>query len=146
MEGEENVEEGTKKTRRKSRKPITREGRLYLAAVLGAEAAKPCVLVVEDRPDCALLYERLLREAGFHVQLAAGGEEGLRKVRSHRPELVLMDRRMPLMDGIEALDEVRKDPIIAGTRVVIHSVVLQPQPDARQTARLLCAVRKALTP
>lgn len=140
------MEEGAKKTKRKARKPIGREERLYLARVLGAEAAKPCVLVVEDRPEHALLYERLLREAGFHVQLAAGGEEGLRKVRSHRPELVLMDRRMPLMDGIEALDEVQKDPIIAGTRVVIHSMQLDPgaPTDARDAARLAGAMRKAL--
>lgn len=141
------MEEGAKRTKRKARKPVTREERLYLAKELGAEAVRPCVLVVEDRPEHALLYERLLREAGYHVQLAAGGEEGLRKVRSHRPELVLMDRRMPLMDGIEALDEVQKDPVIAGTRVVIHSVMLEPrpQPDARETARLTGAVRKALS-
>lgn len=138
------MEEGAKKTKRKARKPITREDRLYLLAVLGAERSMPCVLVVEDRPELALLYERLLREAGFHVQLAAGGEEGLRKVRSHHPELVLMDRRMPLMHGIEALDEVQKDPLIAGTRVVIHSVTLEPDSGAREGAKLVSAVRRAL--
>lgn len=143
--GEEKVEEGTKKTKRKTRKPLTREDRLYLLAVLGAERSMPCVLVVEDRPAFAMLYERVLREAGFHVQLAAGGEEGLRKVRSHRPELVLMDRRMPLMDGIEALDEVRKDPLIAATRVVIHSVTLEPDAGPRESAKLVSAVRRALS-
>jgi CheY-like chemotaxis protein len=138
------VEEGTKKTKRKARKPITREDRLYLLAVLGAERSTPCVLVVEDRPDFAMLYERLLRDAGFHVQLAAGGEEGLAKVRSHRPELVLMDRRMPLMHGIEALDEIQKDPLVAGTRVVIHAVTLDPDSGPRESAKLVSAVRRAL--
>jgi CheY-like chemotaxis protein len=135
--------EEAKKTKRK-RKPITREDRLYLLGVLGAERSMPCVLVVEDRPEFARLYEQLLREAGFHVQLAAGGEEGLLKVRSHRPDLVLMDRRMPLMHGIEALDEVQKDPLIAGTRVVIHSVALEPGAGAREAGKLVSAVRRAL--
>lgn len=139
------MEEGTKKTKRKARKPLTRDDRLYLLGVLGAEAVMPCVLVVEDRADFARLYERVLREAGFHVQVAAGGEEGLRQVRCHRPELVLMDRRMPLMHGIEALDEVQKDPLIAGTRVVIHSVTLQPGSGARESAKLVSAVRRALS-
>ena len=81
---------------------------------------KPVVLVVEDNPDSRFTACAVLRDH-YHVIEAADGQEGLDKVRIHRPDVVLMDVGMPVMDGIQALQEIRKDeslrhlPVIAVT-------------------------------
>ncbi|NDK32669.1 response regulator [Nesterenkonia haasae] len=53
------------------------------------------------------------------VAEARTGKEAARTVTSHRPDVVLMDLRMPIMDGIEATRQICADPVAAGTRVVI---------------------------
>ena len=85
-----------------------------------ARADKPVVLVVEDHPDnrftaCALLSDL------YQVIEAADGKEGLDQARAHHPDIILMDIGMPVMDGVQALQEIRKDeslrhlPVIAVT-------------------------------
>jgi len=57
------------------------------------------VLVVDDDPQLRRLLELTLRRAGYEVDSAATGEEGVAKVLSFKPDLVLMDVMMPDMDG-----------------------------------------------
>ncbi len=64
-------------------------------------------VLVEDEPDVSLVAE------------AADGAEGLAVVRAHRPDVVLMDVRMPVLDGIGALRRIVADPALTGTRVVV---------------------------
>jgi CheY-like chemotaxis protein len=60
------------------------------------------ILVVEDSPDIRELWVLWFTLAGFTVTVAANGREALEQVRRERPDVVLMDLSMPVMDGIEA--------------------------------------------
>ena len=66
------------------------------------------ILVVEDHPDNLLLIRQILAPFGFQLREACDGKEGVAAAIAWHPHLILMDRRMPVMDGIEAAQEIRK--------------------------------------
>ncbi len=68
----------------------------------------PRVLVVDDEPDAVDLLQEFLVAKGYEVLTASGGEEALRSVREERPHLILLDVRMPGMNGLEVLRHVRQ--------------------------------------
>ncbi len=72
--------------------------------------ASPFVLVVEDYPDAREMYSEYLRFSGFRVAEARNGEEALEKAFTLRPDVVLMDLALPLMDGWEATRRLKSDP------------------------------------
>ena len=69
---------------------------------------KKRVLVVDDEEGIRLLYKEELEEEGCEVELAASGEEALKKLASGRVDLVLLDIKMPGMDGIEVLRKIKE--------------------------------------
>jgi DNA-binding response OmpR family regulator len=77
------------------------------------------VLIVDDEPHLRLLYETELRRAGFETMTAANAEQCLRFVTNMNPDLVVLDIRMPGMDGIDLMQRIldRKNamPIILNT-------------------------------
>ncbi len=68
----------------------------------------PRVLVVDDEPDAVELLQEFLMAKGYEVVTASDGEEALRMVKEHRPHLILLDVRMPKMNGMEVLRRVRE--------------------------------------
>jgi len=68
--------------------------------------SKPKVLVVEDNSDIRRLYAIGLNQHGFQVKLAANGAEAVDRIASERPDVILMDWAMPLMDGGEMLEKL----------------------------------------
>ncbi len=74
-------------------------------------ASKPKVLLVEDNADVRRLYAIGLNQRGFEVKLASNGAEAVDRVASERPDYMLLDWLMPLMNGEEVLDRVRADDI-----------------------------------
>jgi DNA-binding response OmpR family regulator len=74
------------------------------------------VLIVDDEENVRFLYEQELIDEGYQTVLARDGKECLEKVASEKPDVVLLDIRMPKMDGLEAIGkiiELNKDtPII----------------------------------
>ncbi len=82
------------------------------------------VLAVEDTPALQLLERRILERMGLTVVVADNGEEAVRQVALQHFDLVLMDMQMPVMDGIEATEVMRKEgvkaPIIALTANVMQ--------------------------
>jgi CheY-like chemotaxis protein len=77
------------------------------------------ILVVDDEENIRLLYEEELKEEGYEVITASNGREGLESVKAYNPDLVVLDIRMPEMDGIEFLRTIREThrnlPIILST-------------------------------
>jgi len=61
------------------------------------------ILVIEDEPDMAATYERLLRRAGHRVVRAASHAEGMRLLETLRPRLVISDLRLPDGDGLDII-------------------------------------------
>lgn len=64
---------------------------------------KKCILIIEDEMDILSLYKEYLENAGFEIDTAANGEEGLGKITGKKYDLVLMDVMMPKMDGLGVL-------------------------------------------
>jgi CheY-like chemotaxis protein len=77
------------------------------------------VLIVDDGVDGRHLLRSMLVPAGFAVQEAADGVEALDVIATWQPELVLMDWRMPVLDGLEAARRLRADHSLPQPRVVL---------------------------
>ncbi|HRD49017.1 MAG: response regulator [Candidatus Competibacter sp.] len=77
--------------------------------VIGLEPGQPDyrILIVEDQPENALLLSHLLEGLGFQVQTAENGVQGIERFQQWRPHFIWMDRRMPVMDGLEATRRIR---------------------------------------
>lgn len=88
-------------------------------------------LVVDDVPDVRTLLCTLAQRRGFQVLEASDGEEGVRLAREHAPHLILLDLRLPKLDGLEALAQIREeDPQVA-------VVIVAALPDRAQLQRAL---------
>lgn len=66
------------------------------------------VLLVEDTEDNRFMMRRLLEMSGYHVIEATNGEEAVRLADSERPDLILMDLSLPVIDGLAATRAIRK--------------------------------------
>ncbi len=66
---------------------------------------KKSILIVEDEPELAEIYQTLLKQAKYEVYVAHNGKDALEIANEHEPNLVLLDLRMPVMDGVAFLEE-----------------------------------------
>jgi two-component system, OmpR family, alkaline phosphatase synthesis response regulator PhoP len=100
------------------------------------------VLIVEDDPDARSIYEEALTERGYTVLTALHGAEGVHLARRHRPDLILMDIRMPVMDGWQAIQYLKSDPAIShipiwGISAYLSDDELESQPSWLHFDRLI---------
>lgn len=79
------------------------------------------VLYVEDHPAQRDIMAQMLELSGYQVAVASDGIEGVEQARAWDPDLILMDLRMPRMDGFDAIRELRKDPDTAGIPIIAIS-------------------------
>ena len=79
------------------------------------------VLFVEDDPTVAQMYKLKLELDGYHVELAPDGEAGLEMARSKPPDIIFLDIRLPKLDGLAVLEQLRKDERTKHVPVVILS-------------------------
>lgn len=90
------------------------------------------VLIADDYADACEMYALFLRMHGFDVVTAADGVEAVDVARRHRPDIVLLDIRMPRMTGTEALQELKADPTFATTPVL--ALTAHALPEERENA------------
>ncbi|NNE29943.1 MAG: response regulator transcription factor [Saprospiraceae bacterium] len=68
------------------------------------------ILVVDDEPDLVEMIQYNLEKEGYSIEVAADGEEALKKYDSFSPDLILLDIMMPKLDGVEVCREIRLKP------------------------------------
>ena len=91
----------------------------------------PTVLVVDDEPQVAWMLSFSLEAEGYRTLSARNGRAAIDMVREHRPELMLLDIMMPVMDGWGVLEELNKMPAADRPRVIVVSA----RASARDRAR-----------
>jgi phosphoribosyl 1,2-cyclic phosphodiesterase/CheY-like chemotaxis protein len=79
------------------------------------------IVLVDDDADIRRMTELGIRAAGFEVVSASDGEAGLKLIRAERPKLVLLDLMMPKMHGFAVCQEIRQDPNLRGTYIIVAS-------------------------
>lgn len=77
------------------------------------------ILVIEDEPDVIKILEHYLGTKGYSVTTAQDGQQGLDKLKKERPDLILLDVLMPVMDGFGFYKIIKKDAQFAQVPVVI---------------------------
>ena len=82
--------------------------------------AKTILLVEDDKFLRELISKKLLKE-NFKVSEATDGEEGLKKIKEEKPDLVLLDLILPGIDGFEVLSKVKTDPELTEIPVIVLS-------------------------
>lgn len=93
------------------------------------------VLIADDDTFFQKFYSSQLKESGFEVEVAINGIEALQKLKSFKPDLMLLDLIMPEKDGFEVLSEKAEDPTIKNIPVIIFSTLGQEK-DIQRTKDL----------
>lgn len=81
------------------------------------------ILLIDDDTVVHSLMRRTLTRAGYKVEMAANGIDGLHLARELRPDIIILDIQMPNMDGWTVLTNLKADPVLAGIPVVIASMI-----------------------
>jgi len=88
---------------------------------------KPTVLYVEDNDDNAYMLSRRLKRRGFDVHIATDGESGVNMARKLRPDIILMDLNLPVLDGWSAIKLIRSDTDTHATPIIAVSSHVLPE-------------------
>ncbi len=84
------------------------------------------ILYVEDNDDNAYMLRQRLQRRGYEVILASDGKEGIAVAQKERPNLIVMDLAMPVLDGWEAARQIRNSPATASIPIVALSSHAMP--------------------
>jgi len=96
------------------------------------------VLIIEDEKLIIVSTQMVLEAAGFRVESAINGEDGISKAKSLSPDLILLDIMMPGIDGWETLSRLKEDPELKEIPVIIFTA--REHSRGRQLAREMGAV------
>jgi len=99
------------------------------------------VLVVDDQPGIRMLLEEVIKSEGFNVLQAVTGEEALSVVKEKHPDLMLLDYKLPVKDGIEVIEELEKDNFHIAS-VLMSGLAEDELKDAHQHENVLEVVAK----
>jgi two-component system, cell cycle response regulator DivK len=77
------------------------------------------ILVVEDQADNLQILRDLLTSEGYQIIEAQDGEQGVRAAVAERPDLILMDIQLPLLDGYEATRRIKADPALCAIPIIV---------------------------
>lgn len=89
------------------------------------------ILIVDDEPQVLRLLELSLEQAGYQVSTAENGQEALKFIATVKPDLVIMDSVMPVMDGIEALKQLKNNEATAAIPVILLTAKDSPSDMAK---------------
>lgn len=87
---------------------------------------KTTILLVDDEQEMLDTYSRVLEQAGFEAITALGGNRGLELAKEKHPALILVDVKMPEMDGVETVNKLKQYPETSNIKVVFLSAFGDP--------------------
>lgn len=105
---------------------------------LRKKSKKPKILIVDDEPDILRTLQDRFEMNEYSVITAANGKEGLEKAIQEKPDIILLDVIMPIMDGLEMLEALRKHPEGRDCEVIMLTARSQPHDIDRAKA---CGIR-----
>ncbi len=79
------------------------------------------ILIIEDDKFLRELIAKKLAKDGYEISEAVDGEEGVKKTKETKPDLILLDLILPEMDGFEVLSKIKEDPVSSSIPVIILS-------------------------
>ena len=85
------------------------------------KTAQAKILIVDDEADIVSTLQYRLKFCEFNVITAGNGKEGLEKAENEKPDLILLDINMPIMDGHEMLERIRNRPDLKDTPVIMFT-------------------------
>ena len=85
------------------------------------------ILVVDDEPDLVSTLQYRLERCGCKVTTAVNGKDGLEKAASEKPDLILLDTNMPVMNGHEMLERLRNHPDLKDIPVIMLTALCETQ-------------------
>ncbi len=85
------------------------------------QSREKTILVVDDDPMVQESLVELIQRQGYRVLTAADGEEGLRVVRTEKPDVILLDVALPVMDGFRVATLIKSDPVLTHIPIVLYS-------------------------
>jgi len=85
------------------------------------------IAVIEDDIFFQKFYSTRLGEKGYEIIIASDGDEGLEKIKTERPNAILLDIIMPKKNGFELLEELQKDPELSKIPVLVFSTLGQDE-------------------
>lgn len=83
------------------------------------------IIVIDDDPDIVTFLTTLLEDNGYDYVTATNGQEGIERARAEKPDLILLDITMPEKSGVRFYREVRDDPELKNTPVVMVTGVME---------------------
>jgi DNA-binding response OmpR family regulator len=92
---------------------------------MSSQSPRARVLVVDDEPDLIHILEFGLKGAGYQVDIAADGQEGLKKARETRPDIILLDLMLPKLDGYKVCRLLKFDERYRHIPIIILSARTQ---------------------
>lgn len=85
------------------------------------EETKKHILVAEDDKFYGQIFNKELTKAGYSVDVVVNGKLALESAQKKKPNLIILDLVMPVMDGFEALEELKKDEALKAIKVIVIS-------------------------
>jgi len=104
------------------------------------------ILLVEDDQMIRDAYRITLQNSGFLVYTAITGEEGLEKVTSFMPDLVLLDVLLPKMSGFEVIEKLKQDPVLSKIPVIVLTNIYVDREDLLKKGVERCFIKSEITP
>jgi CheY-like chemotaxis protein len=114
-----------------------------LLATSAAGAVRPGlrVLVVDDEPPIRDIVAEALREVGWEVDTASNGAEALERLDQARPDVIVLDLMMPVMDAGAFTRLLRRNPTAAGVPIVILTAAYAPDDEAARLGAAVCLTK-----
>lgn len=103
--------------------PVASKPPTVAAPATAGGAGKPLVVIGHDSADVTEMASELLTEAGFEVIIASDGIQALLQIEQRRPRVAILDVGLPKMFGFEIVEVVRRDPALAGVKLMLIAAI-----------------------